>query len=190
MKYIVDFLSDYDSILNLISCIFTVAALIFALYCFLLEQLGADESDFLRSKDEKVKVLSECLDKIKTQTDIFYQTYDKKNNKVLDNSTTVKTVKIVLESIKEVNNQLEIIMSYRFWVRSKVKKEYGIINVFHNDSKYLISTMERYLEAKKGKAVSGSLIEISTLEPRDIEDIYSDYGRGLEYILDFIKNWN
>lgn len=178
MHHIIQTLSSYDALIDIISCVFTVLALVFTLYFWLLDHLSEDESKFIEGKEKFLKELKECLDTIS------------------DN----KDPEVLLPIVQKVNNKLEVILNYRFWVRSKKKEDYKKINVFYADSKYLISTIRRYVEAKEDQGSnaavesremeSGSLVRIPVLGEEDLEDIQSDYRNGLMYIIDFIESWN
>ncbi|MCR5155875.1 MAG: hypothetical protein K6C96_04260 [Butyrivibrio sp.] len=168
MRTIIQTLSSYDALIDIISCVFTVLALVFTLYFWLLDHLSEDESKFIEGKEEFLNELRECL-------------------KTINNNGEPKAL---LPIVQKVNNKLEVILNYRFWVRSKKKEDYKKINVFYADSKYLISTIRRYVEAQEAKAGSDSLVGIPALGKEDLDDIQSDYRNGLMYIIDFIESWN
>ena len=168
MHHIIQTLSSYDALIDIISCVFTVLALVFTLYFWLLDHLSEDESKFIEGKEEFLNELRECL-------------------KTINNNGEPKAL---LPIVQKVNNKLEVILNYRFWVRSKKKEDYKKINVFYADSKYLISTIRRYVEAQEAEADSDSLVGIPALGKEDLDDIQSDYRNGLMYIIDFIESWN
>ncbi|MBE5826408.1 MAG: hypothetical protein E7307_07190 [Butyrivibrio sp.] len=168
MHTIIQTLSSYDALIDIISCVFTVLALVFTLYFWLLDHLSEDESKFIEGKEEFLNELRECL-------------------KTIDNNDEPKAL---LTNVQKVNNKLEVILNYRFWVRSKKKDDYKKINVFYADSKYLISTIRRYVEAQESKAGGDSLVGIPALGKEDLDDIQSDYRNGLMYIIDFIESWS
>lgn len=164
-------LSEYDAIIDIVSCVFTVLALIFTLYFWLLDHLGEDEAKFIEGKEKFLKSLYKCL-------------------RVMDDLHSNSDLQPLLKTLIKVNNKLEVILNYRFWARSKKKEEYKKINQFHYDTRYLISTLQRAMEAQNAPIVDGSLINMPELEPNEIEDIKADYRKGLYYIIDFLENWS
>ena len=168
MKEILESISQYDYLIEIISCVFTVLALVFTLYFWLLDHLSEDESKFIEGKEKSINELNMCLDTISDSRD----------------------PQAFLDMVQNVNNQLEVILNYRFWPRSRQKEEYKKINEFFQDSKYLISTIRRYIEAQKTPELGDTLIGIASLNNDEIEDIQSDYKNGLRYIINFIEAWN
>ncbi|MCR4588535.1 MAG: hypothetical protein K5682_09025 [Lachnospiraceae bacterium] len=163
-----ELLSQYDSLIDIVSCLFTVLALVFTLYLWLLDHLSDDESKFIEGKAGYLATLNASVKAIKHNQDID----------------------LLLSRVEEVNHLLELILNYRFWARSKRKDEYNKINVFYMDTKYLISTIRRYKEDNGTGEEVRSLVNIVTLPPEELQDIQTDYCKGLSYIIDFLENWN
>ena len=156
-----------SSILEIISCLFTVLALIFSLYLWMLDKMNDDKSAFI---DKKKEYLNFIIDK----------------KEELQKNISVKNM---LKSIQELNAELEIILNYRFWERSNKRQDYIKIKNFFIDNKYLISNIKRYIEEKECKPRKGSLISIFDFE-EEINNIKKDYNNVLSYILLFLENWN
>ena len=157
-----------DAFINIISCAFTVLALVFALYLWLLDHLIEDEAKYIAHRAKMLAALRESLAEI-------------------NGSVSSETL---LKAIQRVNVHLETALNYRFWTRSKQREEYNKINVFYRDSLYLVSTLRRSLESETIPGEHKSLLSISSLEAEQLEDIRSDYYDGLTFIIEFIENWN
>ena len=161
-------ISQYDFLISLFSCIVTILALVFTLYLWLLDQMSDEEAKFLEGKKEFLTILYNSLN-------------------IAQNSKEPMTM---LKLLQDVNDQLEIVMNYRFWARTKRKEEYNKINEFYQDSKYMISTIRRFLEAERAKDLGRSLIAIPDLDESELDDIQSDYRNGLSFIIEFMENWD
>ncbi len=160
-----------ESITNLLSCVFTVLALVFTLYLWLLDHLNGEEAKFLEGKGELLKFLKAHLDTIKNA-----------------GGPTDKQLSVLLDNMVEISNRLEIVMDYRFWERGKQQEEFRKIKWFFQDSKYLISTIQRCNEVQDSSQ-GRSLVSIPALNERELEDIRSDYMKGLAYTIVFFENW-
>ena len=156
-----------DTLINVISCVFTVAALIFTLYFWLLDHLSSDESTFISKRTKTLKKLRECLETISSEQ--------------IDPVT-------LRDTIKNVSSQMEVVLNYRFWGRSKLREEYLKINEFNRDSRYLVSALNRSIENESASGDRKSLVAID-LNPEQIEDIRTDYYDGLLFIIEFIETW-
>ncbi len=150
------------NLIDIVSCVFTVLALVFTLYFWLLDHLSEDETKFIEGKPETLAALNACLDTIDHSED---------PQKILD-------------AVWDVNKRMEVILNYRFWARSKQKEEYNRINGFYRDSRYLISTLRRSQEKRED-----SLVGLGALNAAEIRDIRTDYRKVLYYIIEFIENW-
>lgn len=194
---------------DIISCIFTIIALAFTLYFWLLDHLSEDESKFIEGKTGTLDALDTSLKTIVkhkeppcAEDETEAQAAEGREN------AKAEDVKEVLEAISEVNKRLEVILNYRFWARSRQKEEYARISKFYRDSRFLISTMRRYRESVAGEDAvavpsSGpvipesrdlkndgrSLLSIETFQNSDLWDVCTDYEKGLNYIIEFIENW-
>ena len=162
MTEFLDRLSSYGPILDIVSCVFTVLALVFTLYFWLLDNLNEEETKFLEGKGELLRTLKECRDKLKEDGTDW------------------------IEKIQEVTTKLEVVLNYRFWARSSRKEEYNRAYSFYQDSRYLISTLRRNDDKAGGQ---DSIVAVSGLSDKQIDDIKTDYRTGLNYIIDFIENW-
>ncbi|MBQ5342726.1 MAG: hypothetical protein J6Z24_04615 [Oscillospiraceae bacterium] len=162
MTEFLDRLSSYGPILDIVSCVFTVLALVFTLYFWLLDNLNEEETKFLEGKGELLNTLKECRDKLKEDGTDW------------------------IEKIQEVTAKLEVVLNYRFWARSSRKEEYDRAYSFYQDSRYLISTLRRSGDKAGGQ---DSIVAVSGLSDKQIDDIKTDYRTGLNYIIDFIENW-
>ena len=156
-----------EDYLNVISCVFTVLALVFTLYFWLLDKLSEDENEFIKGKKELLDILNGCLEKIPDDVDLV----------------------TLRDKVKEVNDKLEVVVNYRFWARSTVSDDYQKIQRFYQDSRYLLSTVRRAIETDKAVQTDSSLVSIAELESEEKKDILTDYRRGLRYIIDFVENW-
>ena len=167
---------DNGNLIDIISCVFTVAALIFTLYFWLLDHLSGEESEFLKSKSDVLETLNGSLTKIKALECIQAE---EKNG-----------IQTLLDAIGDVNKQMEVVLSYRFWARGKQKNAYQKVNDFYRDSKYAVSTIRRSLENKENAtADERSLVSIPPLCKEELDDIISDYQKGLSFTIEFIENW-
>ena len=166
-------LSELGPLIDIISCVFTVLALIFTLYFWLLDNLNEEETKFVEGKGELLKTLNECLETVRSSE---------------------KTDKEKREKVREANGKLEVVLNYRFWGRSAKKEEYSRISEFCQDSRYLISTMRRLEDANSLQdgtpSEAGSLVGVGALSEEQMNDIWTDYKKGLAYIIDFIENWH
>lgn len=152
------------SMADLISCVVTVLALAFTLYFWLLDHLSEDESKFIEGRKKTLASLKKSYDSIKTSP-------------VAANT--------LLEAVQNVNRRLEVVLNYRFWGRSRQREDYEKVNVFFQDSRFLISTLRRSMEWQ-----DTSLVGIPALDDRMLEDIRADYADGLAYVIEFLNNWN
>ena len=159
-------ISGYDY-LNIISCVFTVLALVFTLYFWLLDKLSEDESKFIEGKKDLLGTLNDCLEKT-------------------DGDPELRTLR---DCIQAVNEKLEVVVNYRFWTRSSVSDDYQKIQRFYQDSRYLLSTVRRAIESSEPGQTDKSLAAIISIEPVEKADILMDYRRGLRYIIDYVENW-
>ena len=167
---------DNGNLIDIISCVFTVAALIFTLYFWLLDHLNDEESEFLKAKSGILDQLDSSLKKIKDPGCIMK---DGNNDPG-----------VLLDEIEDVNKQMEVVLSYRFWTRGKQKETFLKVNDFFRDSKYAVSTIRRSLEHKELSSTGDeSLVSITPLGKDELEDIRSDYQKGLSFTIEFIKNW-
>ena len=167
MATFLDFLTKYD-ILNIISCVFTVVALVFTLYLWLLDKISDDEAKFIEGK-------ADLLEKL---------------NRYLEYVDTVSDKEELLMTVQGVNNELEVILKYRFWVRSKQKEKYKEITDFYHDSKYLISTILRYMEYEKDEKLKQTLVWIPKMDDDEMKDIRDAYQKGLFFIKDFVEEFD
>ena len=158
---------ENGNLVDIISCIFTIMALVFTLYFWLLDHLSEDETSFIKGRMNTLAILNASLNVIKDSSDPDQ----------------------LLQAVSDVNKELEVILNYRFWARSKQKDEVGKINEFYSDSRYLVSTIRRHQDAQKTPEAGRSLVGIPSLEPEELEDIRSDYQNGLSYVIEFIENW-
>ena len=162
MTEFLDSLSSYGPIIDIVSCVFTVLALVFTLYFWLLDNLNEEETKFLEGKGELLRALKDCRDELKKDGTDW------------------------IEKIQEVTAKLEVVLNYRFWARSSKKEEYNRAYSFYQDSRYLISTLRRNDDKAGGQ---DSIVAVSGLSDKQIDDIKTDYRTGLNYIIDFIENW-
>ena len=166
---------DNGNLIDIISCVFTVMALVFTLYFWLLDHLSEDESKFIEGKSETLAVLNKSL---KTTEDLM-------NSKEFSEDDFDR----MRQAIEDVNKKLEIVLNYRFWARSRQKEEYAKVSEFYRDSRYLISTIRRCQESPGQKNDQTSIVGIQTLDPDQVADIRSDYLKGLYFVIEFIENW-
>ncbi len=152
--------------LELISCAFTVFALIFTLYFWLMDHLSGDRNEFAKSKPELLSILKKAI----ASLDDLHAGSDHQD---------------LIDMILNINQQLEIILAYRFWAYSRRKGEYKKIQAFMRDSKYLISDIRR---SREYTASGESIFAIAPLGEEEIEAIKQNYREGLFYILDFVDN--
>ncbi len=172
-------LAKYEAVIDIVSCVFTVLALVFSLYLWLLDHLSEDEYKFIEGKEEFVESLNKCLKTIDGSQ-------DSQDNEDRDIQDARSPLKDLLENLEEVNSKLEVILNYRFWARSKRKEEYNKISRFHFDTRYLISTLRRSMEPN----IRYSLLNMPELKQEEIDDIKVDYKKGLYYIIDFLEHWS
>ena len=162
MTEFLDSLSSYGPIIDIVSCVFTVLALVFTLYFWLLDNLNEEETKFLEGKGELLRTLKTCRDVLKEDGTEW------------------------IDKIQEVTAKLEVVLNYRFWARSSKKEEYNRAYSFYQDSRYLISTLRRNDDGAGGQ---DSIVAVNGLSDKQIDDIKTDYRTGLNYIIDFIENW-
>ena len=156
---------------DIISCVFTIVALAFTLYLWLLDNLSGDESKFVEKKGEILKELNACLESLEDTSK--------------DTPTDEKPSKDFLQTLQKADTQLEALVSYRFWARSKQKEEFEKIRVFHEDSRYLISLLGRFSDPS---GQPKSLAAVLPLNRTQIEEIRKEYRKGLLFIIEFIEN--
>ena len=156
---------------DIISCVFTIVALAFTLYLWLLDNLSGDESKFVEKKGEILKELNACLESLEDTSK--------------DTPTDEKPSKDFLQTLQKADTQLEALVSYRFWARSKQKEEFEKIRVFHEDSRYLISLIKRLSESTEQPK---SLAAVLPLNRTQLKEIRNAYRNGLLFIIEFIEN--
>lgn len=159
---------ENGNLIDIISCVFTVMALVFTLYFWLLDHLSEDENKFLEGKSATRETLRSCLEAIREPCG----------------------PEELQGAVETVNRELEIVMNYRFWARSRQRPEYEKINEFYQDSRYLLSSLRRYADSRRDPREAGSLVSVPSLDAAELEDIRSDYHAGLTYILEFVENWS
>lgn len=167
MQSVFQAIASYDNMIELISCVFGILALAFTLYFWLLDHLSEDESKFIEGKKDYLKNLKDYLYAIGS----------------VDEQS-------LLSMVEDVNGSLEVILNYRFWVHGRHKDEHKKLTEFYQDSKYLISTIRRDLDAQGRPEAGKSLVSIPPLDDKEIEDIKANYKNGLIYIIHFIENWD
>ena len=113
-----------------------------------------------------------------------------KLNRYLEYVDTVSDKEELLMTVQGVNNELEVILKYRFWVRSKQKEKYKEITDFYHDSKYLISTILRYMEYEKDEKLKQTLVWIPKMDDDEMKDIRDAYKNGLFFIRDFVEEFD
>ena len=157
-----------DTIIDIASCFFTVLALVFTLHLWLTDHLNEDETKFLESKEELLKLLKDsrkCIQNLNVVDDSF------------------------LEEVRKVNYHLEIMINYRFWMHEKDREGINRIKTFYRDSKYLMSTIRRNEEPFDGENPH-SVLTIEELNASEIDVIKKNYSEGLNYTIGFIENWS
>ena len=207
-----------------------IIALVFTLYFWLLDQLREEETKFIEGKEEQINKLKDYRDKIKelnkdtiaARNNESPENQDqiskpKKNNnkkgKDNNNQETQASNSLGIESlnglveyqkqIEKVNYILDVLVRYRFWNRNAPKEEFDKIKEFHTDSKYLSSTLLRYIENlriekdnnsqgadnKNPEKKDDSLIAIKMLKTDSLEEITDSYVNGLNYIIFYLQDW-
>ncbi len=164
---------DNGNLIDIISCVFTVLALMFTLYFWLLDQLSEEESKFIENKASLLKSLNKNLALLSPT------------------NQDVPSAQDMLYVAESVNEQLEVVLNYRFWSRGKQRDEFAKVYDFFRDSRYLVSTLQRVKEQNGGRetAEKESLVAISALKPRELSDIRAEYQKGLSYTIEFFENW-
>ena len=168
---------NIEIIINIVTCIFTIAALVFTMYLWLLEQLSGEETRFVEGKAGYIRALKGSKGKI----DDFKKKFEKENDSALAEDKDIEEIRDIID---EVNGQLEIIVNYRFWNRNAHKKDFEKIKKFYTDSKYLTSTITRYTEED-----DNTLIEIGRFDLQTIKEIIRQYIKGLDFIIIFLEDW-
>lgn len=169
---------NIEIIINIVTCIFTIAALVFTMYLWLLEQLSGEETRFVEGKAGYIRALKGSKGKI----DDFKKKFEKENDSALAEDKDIEEIRDIID---EVNGQLEIIVNYRFWNRNAHKKDFERIKKFYTDSKYLTSTITRYTEEDD----DNTLIEIGRFDLQTIKEIIRQYIKGLDFIIIFLEDW-
>lgn len=169
---------NIEIIINIVTCIFTIAALVFTMYLWLLEQLSGEETRFVEGKAGYIRALKGSKGKI----DDFKKKFEKENDSALAEDKDIEEIRDIID---EVNGQLEIIVNYRFWNRNAHKKDFEKIKKFYTDSKYLTSTITRYTEEDD----DNTLIEIGRFDLQTIKEIIRQYIKGLDFIIIFLEDW-
>lgn len=173
---------NIEIIINIVSCIFTIAALVFTMYLWLLEQLSGEETRFVEGKAGYISALKGSKSKIK-EYEIKFDNGSEQDSS--DFTAEDKDIEAIRDIIDEVNGQLEIIVNYRFWNRNAHKKDFERIKKFYGDSKYLTSTITRYIEPYD----DNTLIEIGRFDLQTIKEIIRQYIKGLDFIIIFLEDW-
>ena len=172
---------------DIISCVFTVIALAFTLYLWLLDHLSEDESKFIENKAKILDALKASL------SDILSREEREQLRASIPVPETAGSeslnAKMLLTAVQKVNDQLEVVLNYRFWARSRQRAEYEQIRAFYRDSRYLVSMLRRYEESGTLESARDSLISINAMDGELLEDIRTDYRDGLAFIVEFIENW-
>ena len=170
---------DSGSLIDIVSCVFTVLALVFTLYFWLLDHLSEEESEFIKEKHKYLKQFRKVLGELR---------HTKKGDGPLPQEGPA-AAKELLSAVKDITRELEIMLNYRFWGRSRRREDYEKISEFYQDSRYLSSTLQRYLEGED-MASGGSLLTIRALEDADLREMRGEYCDGLVFIINFVENWS
>lgn len=163
MANIITKMIENGNLINIVSCVFTVLALVFTVYLWLLDHLSEDEAKYIKEKPILLRALKECQD-------------------ILENSDSLEKT---LEAIYDINRRMEVILNYRFWIRSKQKEEYDKIIEYHRDCRYMISTIQRSMETDE----TDSLLRIKPLDKPKLEELLSDYRGELSYIIELVQDY-
>ena len=158
---------DNGNLVSIISCFFTVMALVFAVYLWLLDHLSEDEANFIKRRATTVKVLNNSMAEAI----------------ILKSSDDLKTM------IEKVNNQLEIVLNYRFWEFGKHRDDYYKVRKFYRDSRYLLSSLCRYIEDRNSAEGKDSIVSIPALSDEEFAEIKKNYLDGLSLIAELIQTW-
>lgn len=154
-----------SDLIEIISCVFTVFALVFTLYFWLMDHLSDDRAEYVKEKPAVLALLNDAIHS-------------------LDRIAGTKDLDTFLDVLHRVNHQLEIILDYRFWGSVRKRRDYHMIHTFMQDSRYLDSTIRRAREPYDSRTA----LAIPELSPAEFESIMRDYQKGLYYILDFVEN--
>ena len=170
---------DSGSLIDIVSCVFTVLALVFTLYFWLLDHLSEEESEFIKEKHKYLKQFRKVLGELR---------HTKKGGEEAPEEGAA-SAKELLSAVKDITRELEIMLNYRFWGRSRRREDYEKINEFYQDSRFLLSTLERYLEGEDEEEGPG-LLSIRALAESDLREMRGEYCDGLVFIINFVENWS
>ena len=119
-----------SSILEIVSCVFTVVALLFSLYMWLIDRNDEDNMEFYQNKKD-------YLDTLEHYRDVIVQT---------DDADKKKEASEIAEAIDEINTTLRIITAFRFWGRSRWYDRFPELQKLFSDSIVLSSQLKRSSE--------------------------------------------
>ncbi|MBQ6603425.1 MAG: hypothetical protein IJH99_08510 [Eubacterium sp.] len=163
MQKLLELITDYNFWISFISVFLTILALAYTLYYWLLDHISDDENDFIKEKGKLLSDLKEYARTAETdEPDVF------------------------LANVEDVTGRLEVILNYRFWSRSRKQAEHRKLSAFYEDSRYLISTVHRSLEAD---GAGPSLVAVGPLTDGEWKEIRDKYRYGLWYMIEFVENW-
>jgi hypothetical protein len=118
--------------LEIVSCVFTVVALLFSLYMWLIDRNDEDNMEFYQHKKEYLETLT-------TQRELIANA---------DNADKKKAAGDIAQSIDEINTTLRIITAFRFWGRSRWYDRFPELQKLFSDSVVLSSQLKRSREEK------------------------------------------
>ena len=121
-----------SSILEIVSCVFTVVALLFSLYMWLIDRNDEDNMEFYQHKKEYLETLT-------TQRELIANA---------DNADKKNAAGDIAQSIYEINTTLRIITAFRFWGRSRWYDRFPELQKLFSDSVVLSSQLKRSREEK------------------------------------------
>lgn len=157
-KSILEFLNNNAIFIDIISCFFTVIALVFTLYLWLLDQRD-DEKDYVENKSKYIKQLEATIN-----------TIDNKSN-----------AGFIVEQMCKADSVIEEVISYRFWANTPHYRIIKDMEEFHKNSKYYISAIKRI-------DVHFEQESIFYIDINQKLELKSRYIKKLSYFINFLKN--
>ncbi|MCR4928545.1 MAG: hypothetical protein K5988_00955 [Lachnospiraceae bacterium] len=157
-KSILEFLNNNAIFIDIISCVFTVIALVFTLYLWLLDQRD-DEKDYVENKREYIQKLDAII------------------NNIDDRSNPAG----IVEQMGKADSVIEEVISYRFWANTPHYKIIKEMEEFHKNSKYYISALKRISEQLEEQS-------IFYIDVNQKLELRNRYIKKLSYFINFLKN--
>ncbi|MBO4653360.1 MAG: hypothetical protein IKI15_11735 [Lachnospiraceae bacterium] len=166
-----------SSILEIVSCVFTVVALLFSLYMWLIDRNDEDNMEFYKKKKKYLETLYKDREII--------EVIDETANEKKELSEKMQDTWDTSVAIDEINNTLRIITAFRFWGRSRWYDRFPELQKLFSDSIVLSSQLKRCCEEKTESLVG---IRFHEFYGNQLPKLRKDYLEKLDSAIVFLEH--